>query len=69
MTNDDDDGEDGFEYDDEDDGEDGFKYDDQQNPPSVGNSTVNDSDTKHESNASTKELYQQFNNVLTKSLI
>ena len=37
----------------------GFEYDEQHNPPSVGNSTVNDSDTEHEPNASTEELYQQ----------
>ena len=35
------------------------KYDGQHNPPSVGNSTDNVSDTEHEPNASTEELYQQ----------
>jgi hypothetical protein len=44
--------EDGYEYD-------GFEYDRQHNPPSVGNSTIDDGDTEHEPNASTEELYQQ----------
>ena len=43
---------DGFEYD-------GFEYDEQHNPPSVGNTTVDDDDTEHGANASTEELYQQ----------
>jgi hypothetical protein len=43
---------DGFEYD-------GFEYDEQHNPPSVGNSTVDDGDTEQGANASTEELYQQ----------
>jgi len=37
----------------------GFEYDEQHNPPSVGNSTVAHSDTEHEPNASTEELYRQ----------
>ena len=44
--------EDGYEYD-------GFEYDGQHYPPSVGNPTVAHSDTEHEPNASTEELYQQ----------
>jgi hypothetical protein len=44
--------EDGYEYD-------GFEYDGQHDPPSVGNPTVAHSDTEHEPNASTEELYQQ----------
>jgi len=56
---DDDDNDDSFEYDGDIEINDGSECEEQHNPPSVGNSTVNDSDTEHEPNASTEELYQQ----------